>query len=71
MDFALTPELIELRARVRALVDDHLQPFEWEAESTGGRLSAESHARIKQAVLDSGPRAPTTSPRSSAAAGSA
>jgi acyl-CoA dehydrogenase len=54
MDFALTPELIELRARVRALVDDHLQPFEWEAESTGGRLSAESHARIKQAVLDSG-----------------
>jgi len=29
MDFALTPELIELRARVRALVDDHLQPFEW------------------------------------------
>ncbi len=54
MDFALTPELIELRARVRTLVDEHLQPFEWEAESSGGHLSAESHAAIKQAVLDSG-----------------
>src|SRR5437763_16167877 len=54
MDFALSPELLELRTRVRALVDDHLQPFEAEAEANGGRLSAEAHARIKRAVLDSG-----------------
>ena len=56
MDFALTPELIELRARVRALVDDHLQPFEWEAESTGGRLSAESHAAHQAGRARLGPR---------------
>ena len=55
MDFALSPELIELRARVRALVDDHLQAYETEAEEHHGRLSAESHAAIKQAVLDVGP----------------
>src|SRR5205085_2138565 len=54
MDFALSPELIDLRTRVRALVDDHLIHYETEAEEHHGRLSAESHARIKQAVLDSG-----------------
>ncbi len=54
MDFPSQPELIELRARVRALVDDHLQPYELEAEEHHGRLSAESHAAIKRAVLDSG-----------------
>ena len=69
MDFSLSPELTHLRARVRALVDDVLQPVEDEAERNHGRLSAETHARIHQAVLDSG-SAPTTSPRSSGAAGS-
>jgi butyryl-CoA dehydrogenase len=54
MDFALSPELIDLRTRVRALVDDHLIRYETEAEEHHGRLSPESHARIKQAVLDSG-----------------
>src|SRR4029078_9429284 len=54
MDFALSPELIDLRTRVRALVDDHLIHYETEAEEHHGRLSAGSHARIKQAVLDSG-----------------
>ena len=54
MDFTLSPELLQLRARTRALVDDVLQPAELEAESSGGRLSAETHARIKQGVLDSG-----------------
>src|SRR6185503_14934052 len=54
MDFSLSPELTELRARVRALVDDVLQPVEDEAERSHGRLSAETHARIHQAVLDSG-----------------
>src|SRR6185437_12220338 len=54
MDFALSPELIDLRTRVRALVDDHLVHYETEAEEHHGRLSAESHARIKRAVLESG-----------------
>ena len=54
MDFSLSPEHTELRARVRALVDDVLQPIEDEAERNHGRLSAETHARIHQAVLDSG-----------------
>jgi butyryl-CoA dehydrogenase len=54
VDFSLSPELLELRARVRRLVDDVLQPLELEAEQHGGRLSAESHALVKQAVLDSG-----------------
>src|SRR5690242_21182527 len=54
MDFALSPELTDLRARVRALVDDTLIHYETEAEEHHGRLSLESHARIKQAVLDSG-----------------
>ena len=54
MDFSLWPEHTQLRARVRALVDDVLQPIEDEAERNHGRLSAETHARIHQAVLDSG-----------------
>src|SRR6266540_3015852 len=54
MDFSLSPELTRLRARVRALVDDVLQPVEDDAERNHGRLSAESHARIKRAVLESG-----------------
>ncbi len=52
MDFTLSPELLELRARVRRLVDDVLQPLELEAEEQHGRLAAETHARVKQAVLD-------------------
>ena len=54
MDFTLSPELLELRSRVRRLVDDVLQPLELEAEQQHGRLSAEVHARVKEAVLDAG-----------------
>ena len=54
MDFTLTPELKQLQSRVRALVDDVLQPLELEAEQSHGRLSAEAHGRVKQAVLDAG-----------------
>ena len=54
MDFTLSPELKQLRARTRSLVDDVLQPLELEAEQNGGRLSAEAHAHVKQAVLASG-----------------
>ena len=45
MEFSLDPELRDLRARVRALVDDHLMPLEQEAERNHGRLSEESYAR--------------------------
>jgi acyl-CoA dehydrogenase len=54
MDFSLTPELRDLRNRVRTLVDDHLQPLELEAERTHGRLSEESRARAKAAIVASG-----------------
>ena len=54
MDFTLSPELKQLRARTRSLVDDVLQPLELEAEQNGGRLSAEAHAHVKRAVLASG-----------------
>src|SRR5256714_7082198 len=54
MDFTLSPELKELRSRVRSLVADVLQPLELEAEQSHGRLSAETHAKVKQAVLESG-----------------
>src|SRR5262249_15799223 len=54
MDFSLSPDQLQLRAHVRVLVDEVLQPLELEAEEHGGRLSPESHARVKQAVLDSG-----------------
>src|SRR4029079_17404242 len=54
MDFTLSPELKQLRARTRSLVDDVLQPLELEAEQNGGRLSAEAHAHVKHAVLASG-----------------
>jgi len=54
MDFTLSPELRELRSRVRALVDDVLAPLAPEAEQNGGRLSDESHARVKRAVLEAG-----------------
>src|SRR5260221_13756488 len=54
MDFTLTPELKQLQSRVRTLVDDVLQPLELEAEQSQGRLSAEAHTRVKQAVLDAG-----------------
>jgi acyl-CoA dehydrogenase len=54
MDFTLSPDLVELRRRVRRLVDDVLQPLELEAEERHGRLSAEAHARVKEAVLAAG-----------------
>ena len=54
MDFALSPELLDLRARVRRLVDDVLQPVEEEAERAHGRLSAETFARLKAEILASG-----------------
>jgi butyryl-CoA dehydrogenase len=54
MEFSLDPELRDLRARVRALVDDHLMPLEQEAERNHGRLSEESYARARAAIVESG-----------------
>ncbi len=54
MDFSLSPELLDLRARVRTLVDEHLTPLELEAEQSHGHLSAESHARAKAAIMAAG-----------------
>jgi acyl-CoA dehydrogenase len=54
MDFSLSPELLDLRTRVRALVDDHLMPLELEAEQRHGRLTAEAHAKAKAAIMAAG-----------------
>src|SRR5262249_16400836 len=45
MDFGLTPEQEELRARAAAFVNDDLIPLELEAERAGGRLAPEGAAR--------------------------
>ncbi|WP_205881542.1 acyl-CoA dehydrogenase family protein [Leucobacter coleopterorum] len=50
MEFAYTNRLSELRERARSLANV-LETFELECEENNG-LSAESHATIKQAVLD-------------------
>ena len=58
MEFAYTPRLLELKDRARALTEKII-PFEDECERNNG-LSAESHASIKAAVLDSGLQAINT-----------
>ncbi len=51
MEFAYSDRLLDLKRRARALTDT-IMAFEDECEQANG-LSAESHAAIKQAVLDS------------------
>ncbi len=58
MDFAYTPRLAELKTTARELTEK-IMPFEDECERDNG-LSAESHAVIKAAVLDSGLQAINT-----------
>ena len=58
MEFAYTPRLAELKNRARALAEK-IMPFELECEHNNG-LSAESHATIKAAVLESGLQAINT-----------
>jgi acyl-CoA dehydrogenase len=53
MDFTLSPGLIELRTRARALSDE-LQQFEDEAERSHGRLSDEARQAAREIVLRSG-----------------
>ncbi|TWS24292.1 acyl-CoA dehydrogenase family protein [Tsukamurella sputi] len=58
MDFSYSPRLRELKDRARVLTEQ-IYPFELECEQNNG-LSAESHAVIKQAVLDAGLQAINT-----------
>ena len=52
MDLTLTPAQLELQARARAYVVDHLQPLEAEFERAGGRLPAATRDALKRAALD-------------------
>ena len=52
MDFAYTPRLVELRERAAAL-SARIMPYEQRCEENNG-LSAEDHAEIRAAVLDTG-----------------
>lgn len=58
MEFAYSPRLAELKERARTLAEK-IMPFELECEHNNG-LSAESHATIKAAVLESGLQAINT-----------
>jgi acyl-CoA dehydrogenase len=58
MDFAYTPRLAELKQTAKNLTTQIMQ-YEDECEANNG-LSAESHAAIKQAVLDAGLQAINT-----------
>ena len=52
MDLSLTPAQLELQARARAYVVDHLQPLEAEFERGGGRLPAATRDELKRAAID-------------------
>jgi alkylation response protein AidB-like acyl-CoA dehydrogenase len=54
MDLALTPSQLELQARARAYVVDHLQPLEGEFERSGGRLPSEIRDDLKRAAIEAG-----------------
>jgi acyl-CoA dehydrogenase len=58
MEFAYSPQLLDLKQRARALTEK-IMPFEDECERNNG-LTPESHASIKAAVLDSGLQAINT-----------
>ncbi len=52
MDPTLSPAQLELQARARAYVVDHLQPIEAEFERAGGRLPAATRDELKRAAID-------------------
>ena len=52
MDLGLTPAQLELQARARAYVVDHLQPVEAAFERAGGRLDTATRDGLKQAAID-------------------
>ena len=52
MDLSLTADQLDLQARARAYVVDHLQPLEAEFERAGGRLPAATRDELKRAAID-------------------
>ena len=54
MSFALPREAIVWRSRVRAFVDQELQPFEVEAEMNAGRISPDLRKRHEKFAIDAG-----------------
>jgi acyl-CoA dehydrogenase len=52
VDLSLTPDQLELQARARAYVHDHLQPIEAEFERAGGRLPAATRDELKRLAID-------------------
>jgi alkylation response protein AidB-like acyl-CoA dehydrogenase len=51
VDPTLSPAQLELQARARSYVVDHLQPIEGAFERAGGRLSAEARGELKRAAI--------------------
>ena len=52
MDLTLTPAQLELQARARRYVTEHLWPLEIEFERSGGRLAPETAAELRQAAVE-------------------
>lgn len=52
MDLTLTPAQLELQARARRYVTEHLWPLEIEFERSGGRLAAEATADLRRAAVE-------------------
>jgi len=52
VDVSLTADQLELQARARAYVVDHLQPIEAEFERAGGRLPADTRDALKRAAIE-------------------
>jgi alkylation response protein AidB-like acyl-CoA dehydrogenase len=52
VDLSLTPAELELQARARAYVGDHLQPLEQAFERAGGHLPAATRDELKRAAID-------------------
>jgi acyl-CoA dehydrogenase len=52
VDLTLSAAQLELQARARAYVVDHLQPLEADFERAGGRLPAETREELKRAAID-------------------
>ncbi len=52
MDLTLTPAQLELQARARRYVTEHLWPLEIEFERSGGHLAPETAAELRQAAVE-------------------
>ncbi len=54
VDLTLADAQLDLQARARGYVVDHLQPIEAEFERAGGRLSTPTRDALKRAAIDAG-----------------